>query len=169
MRGAGKLLGLMALLATVWPIALSAQTKLWNNGNGGLIDVTTGLMWQKNTPNPSGGGFVRADYCENLSLSGSSDWRIPTLKEWFSLIDFERKTATATDTFYYDIKSYPDLNRYTRYLTYSYFPDARFPNFEFLIQFSPRSAFAGSPTIVDLENLNDDNLRIVCVANLPSE
>lgn len=157
------------LVFVTWPNQSIAQTKLWNNGSGALVDVTTGLMWQEKMPSPASNGFVNADYCEKLTLSGSSDWRIPSLKEWFSLVDFSRKTATVTDTHYFDIKHYPDLNRYNTYLSFSYFPDDRFPDFQFLVQFSPSSASAVRPITVDVEDLTGGNLRMVCVANLPSE
>lgn len=59
-----------------------------NNGDGTITDNITGLMWQEV---PSTEDFMWADaeeYCNNLSLGGYSDWRMPTVKELFSLQDF---------------------------------------------------------------------------------
>lgn len=68
-----------------------------DNGNGTVTDLNTGLVWQQTTDSDGDGDIDAADkfafaqaqpYCDNLSLGGSSDWRLPTIKELYSLIDF---------------------------------------------------------------------------------
>jgi hypothetical protein len=60
-----------------------------------VLDEITGLMWQRiiDSGPGDGGGFVwpaaRA-HCEELSLAGFSDWRLPTRIELVSLVDFTR-------------------------------------------------------------------------------
>ncbi|MFI3169585.1 MAG: DUF1566 domain-containing protein [Faecalibacterium sp.] len=59
------------------------------NGDGTTTDNNTGLMWETV---PTGGKVSwdgAVEYCESLSLAGYDDWRMPTLKELFSLSDFE--------------------------------------------------------------------------------
>lgn len=61
-----------------------------DNKNGTVTDSNTGLMWQKV---PSSKGFTwkeAIEYCNSLELAGHDDWRIPTLKELFSISDFSR-------------------------------------------------------------------------------
>lgn len=59
-----------------------------DNGNGTITDVNTELMWQQ-TPPIEGMTWAEAkEYCENLECGGYSDWRLPTLKELFSISDF---------------------------------------------------------------------------------
>ncbi len=68
-----------------------------NNGDGTVTDNITGLMWQQTT-DTDGDGDIDVDdkktqsdakiYCENLILAGYTDWRLPTIKESYSLIDF---------------------------------------------------------------------------------
>ncbi|MEJ2418386.1 MAG: DUF1566 domain-containing protein [Exilibacterium sp.] len=60
-----------------------------DNGNGTVSDNNTGLMWEQ-TAGISGGYSVAEaeNYCENLSLSGHSDWRLPSRKELVSIISY---------------------------------------------------------------------------------
>ncbi|MCG8471625.1 MAG: DUF1566 domain-containing protein [Desulfobacterales bacterium] len=67
------------------------------NGNGTVTDLNTGLMWQQ-SPDTNGDGVINASdkvtqaqaetAASNLSLGGHTDWRLPTIKELYSLIDF---------------------------------------------------------------------------------
>ncbi|MFI3266144.1 MAG: DUF1566 domain-containing protein [Rikenellaceae bacterium] len=59
-----------------------------DNGDGTVTDLNTGLTWEQT---PNGGPVTWAEaqqYCEQLSLGGYGDWRLPTLKELFSISDF---------------------------------------------------------------------------------
>jgi len=68
-----------------------------DNGDGTVTDINTGLMWQK-TPDQDGDGNIDYDdkmsYAEaldsaaNFHLGGYNDWRLPTIKEQYSLILF---------------------------------------------------------------------------------
>ena len=59
-----------------------------DNGDSTVSDLNTGLMWQQ-IPVPDEFTWQEAaNYCENLSLAGYDDWRIPSLKELFSISDF---------------------------------------------------------------------------------
>lgn len=58
------------------------------NEDGTVTDLNTGLMWQA-VPTAEGFDWNDAkEYCENLQLGGYDDWRMPTLKELFSISDF---------------------------------------------------------------------------------
>ncbi len=68
-----------------------------DNGDSTITDNVTGLMWQK-SPDTDGDGDIDANdklsYDQavagagTLSLGGYNDWRLPTIKELYSLIDF---------------------------------------------------------------------------------
>lgn len=68
---------------------LKGATMAWqDNGDGTISDLNTGLMWQQ-VPSPATFTWLEAvDYCENLELSSYDDWRIPNLKELYSISDF---------------------------------------------------------------------------------
>ena len=59
-----------------------------DNGNGTITDLNTGLMWQQ-VPSSNDYTWQEAvDYCESLDLNGYDDWRIPSVKELYSISDF---------------------------------------------------------------------------------
>jgi len=68
-----------------------------DNGDGTVTDNVTGLMWQQG-PDTNGDGHIDAAdklscdaaiaWLDSFDLGGYSDWRLPTIKELYSLIDF---------------------------------------------------------------------------------
>ncbi|MFA6010877.1 MAG: DUF1566 domain-containing protein, partial [Desulfobacteraceae bacterium] len=68
--------------------------------SGIIIDNKTGLMWQKESASGNGKTFNDAlTYCENLSLGGYSDWRLPNKNELTSLLSFDRPSPTIDPMF----------------------------------------------------------------------
>ena len=69
-----------------------------SNGDGTVLDVNTGLIW---TSDVYGEGLTY-DQVENevsrFSLGGYSDWRIPTIKELYTLSEFNGETGTNEET-----------------------------------------------------------------------
>ena len=64
-----------------------------------VIDKVTGLEWSQSFFEI--GNFTEAsDYCENLNYGGHDDWRAPTVKELFSIVDWSRYDP-AIDTDYF--------------------------------------------------------------------
>jgi uncharacterized protein DUF1566 len=68
-----------------------------DNGDGTVTDMVTGLMWQQSPDTDGDGDIDAADkltYDEAVSgaassnLGGHDDWRLPTIKEQYSLILF---------------------------------------------------------------------------------
>ena len=57
-----------------------------DNGDGTVTDGNTGLMWQQGEPG-SMNWEDAISYCEDLSLAGYADWRLPNIKELRSIVD----------------------------------------------------------------------------------
>lgn len=66
---------------------LSGDPSYLDNDNGTVTDNITGLMWQKvmGQKLTYQEAFQKA---ESLSLGGYSDWRVPSIKELYSIIQF---------------------------------------------------------------------------------
>jgi hypothetical protein len=58
-----------------------------DNGNGTITDNITGLIWQKAPYTDTLSWEQSLTYADTLSLSGTSDWRLPNIKELQSIID----------------------------------------------------------------------------------
>ncbi|MCP5106827.1 MAG: DUF1566 domain-containing protein [bacterium] len=78
------------------------------NGNGTITDNNTGLMWQK-TPGDKLLWSEAMGNASSFNLAGYTDWRVPTIKELYSLIKFNGITGTSAanatpylDTTYFD-------------------------------------------------------------------
>jgi hypothetical protein len=92
-------------------IFLNPQLSYIDNGDGTVTDKYTGLMWKKcsepdTTADCSGmpNVYTWADaisQCENLTYAGYSDWRLPNMKELFSLIKYEGSSGPYIDTTYF--------------------------------------------------------------------
>lgn len=75
------------------------QSNFVDNGDGTVTDTSTGLMWQQETAG-SMNWEGAISYCENLSLAGYDDWRLPNRNELQSLVDYSRD-GPAIDTSYF--------------------------------------------------------------------
>jgi hypothetical protein len=76
-----------------------------DNGDGTVTDLNTGLMWQK-TSDFNGDGKIDSQdkmsfdnalqYADAFTLAGHDDWRLPTIKELYSLMNFSGRTGTGS-------------------------------------------------------------------------
>lgn len=73
------------------------QPQYQDNGDGTITDLVTGLMWQKSADMDGDGDIDAADKvtyeeafagASTFNLGGYADWRLPTIKELYSLILF---------------------------------------------------------------------------------
>lgn len=94
-----------------------------DNGDGTITDNVTGLIWQQDP----GDKLDWEDAVNGLddfneeALGGHSDWRIPTIKELYSLVQFSGMTRTSSDT------STPYID--TDYFVFLYGDEAGEPRF----------------------------------------
>ncbi len=71
-----------------------------DHGDGTVTDNATGLTWQKAGPVDAMTWQQALAYCEGISLGGSTDWRLPTVKELQSLAHYDH-VAPSIDPGYF--------------------------------------------------------------------
>jgi hypothetical protein len=71
-----------------------------DNMDGTVTDTYSGLMWQQATAPGTYTWEEALSYCENLTLAGYADWRLPDVNEIQSIVDYTRYNP-AIDTTYF--------------------------------------------------------------------
>lgn len=69
------------------------QAQYTDHGDGTVSDQVTGLMWSKAVDLRKVSLKEALDMAASLRLGGHADWRVPTVKELYSLIDFRGRTG----------------------------------------------------------------------------
>jgi len=93
------------------------------NGNGTVTDTSSGLMWQEDTARDQEDDYDSMSwehalaYCEDLNLGCHTDWRLPTIKEFRSLVDYTRYEPAINTTYFPNTKP---VNKYWSSTTDAY-------------------------------------------------
>ncbi len=87
-----------------------ATPRYYDNKDGTVSDLVTNLMWQKAHNSKRLGFYEAKKACETLQLGGFDDWRLPSIKELFSLADFRGTISKRyyIDTSYFELKEASD-------------------------------------------------------------
>jgi hypothetical protein len=78
-------------------------TRLTDNLNGTVTDNLTGLIWEQKTSDNKDYSYTWQEalaYCENLSLAGYDNWRLPNIHELHSIIDYQRVSPAIDSTYF---------------------------------------------------------------------
>ena len=59
-----------------------------DNGDGTVTDNVTGLVWTQDQSDQSMDWSQAPNYCETLTTGDITDWRVPNIKELWSIRDF---------------------------------------------------------------------------------
>lgn len=107
-----------------------------DNGDETVTDLNTKLLWQK-TPDFEKHAFYKSEaYCASLDLGGRSDWRLPTIKELYSLVDFRGELLM------------PEQGEARPYLDADYL-DFEYPNPPYTGQYWSSTIYVKGPVIND--------------------
>ena len=84
-------IGLTFCLAT----KVVANTDTWvANGDGTVTDVASGLIWQQQDDSIARTQANAITYCQELSLAGNNNWRLPNIKELTSIVDYRAENPS---------------------------------------------------------------------------
>ena len=107
------------------------QPSYVDNGDGTVTDLNTGLMWQK-TPGEKLAWYEAASGAQTFNLAGYRDWRLPSIKELYSLINFNGVTGMSArdgtpyiDTKYFDFE-YGDTSAGERHIDAQYWSSTKY-------------------------------------------
>ncbi len=78
------------------------QPSYTDNGDGTVTDNVTGLLWTQDQSDRSMDWSEAPGYCESVAVGGITDWRVPSLKELWSIRDFSEGWHWV-DTYYFDL------------------------------------------------------------------
>ena len=90
--------------AVIVLVALPSYADLRDKGDGTVRDGSSGLQWTQQGNGEEINHPDSVDFCENLSLAGFDDWRLPTLEEAITLFRPEGKPK---NRYSYRDKDYP--------------------------------------------------------------
>ncbi|MBW6519979.1 MAG: DUF1566 domain-containing protein [Desulfoarculaceae bacterium] len=105
------LMGGLLLAPPVWAGPYAAS-------NGAVTDQRTGLVWQQQDDGQVRTWEAAIAYCEGLTLTNQSDWRLPNVKELESITDDDRWSPAIDPIFTGTSASF-----YWSSTTYALYPD----------------------------------------------
>jgi hypothetical protein len=71
-----------------------------DNGDGTVTDNVTGLMWQQAVPATTHDSADAVAYCQTLTLAGHGDWRLPSMIELVSIVDYGHGGPSIDPTYF---------------------------------------------------------------------
>ncbi len=71
-----------------------------DNGDGTVTDNVTGLVWQKRDDGLMRDSISANNYCSSLNLGGQTGWRLPSLVELISIVNYGALSPSINPTYF---------------------------------------------------------------------
>ncbi len=99
-----------------------------DNGDGTVTDDVTGLVWAQDLSDSSMSWEDANEYCESLELGGYDDWRLPTVKELWSLRDYSQGWPWIDTNYFYLVGDGSDLAQHHSWTSNLYLVESEYQN-----------------------------------------
>ena len=99
-----------------------------DNGDGTVTDNVTGLTWAQSLSESSMSWKDAVEYCENLTLGGYDDWRLPSLKELWSIRDYSMGWPWVDTEYFYLVGDGTELNQHHSWSSTLYLVESEYQN-----------------------------------------
>ncbi len=104
LKGVNKIVELLSSQKTNIVAVKTPEVKLGDGrfidcGDGTIKDTKTGLMWQKEGSQESMSQKEAEKYCQKSDVGGHKDWRLPTVEELTSIVDYKKYNPAINDVF----------------------------------------------------------------------
>ena len=99
-----------------------------DNGDGTITDKVTDLDWTQDLSGASMPWSDASGYCESLTLGSLSDWRLPTVKELWSIRDFSTGWPWVDTDYFYLVGDGSDQRQHHSWTSNLYLIESEFQN-----------------------------------------
>ena len=99
-----------------------------DNGDGTITDNVTGLVWTQDISSYSMPWSDAASYCESLDTGDVTDWRLPNLKELWSLRDFSQGWPWVDTDYFYLVGDGSQLAQHHSWSSNLYLVESEYQN-----------------------------------------
>ena len=99
-----------------------------DNWDGTVTDNVTGLVWTQNVSSYAMPWSDASSYCESLTTGGYSDWRLPSVKELWSIRDFSQGWPWVDTDYFYLVGDGSDQRQQHSWTSNRYLVESEYQN-----------------------------------------
>ena len=99
-----------------------------DNGDGTINDNITGLIWTQSISTFSMTWDQASKYCDTLTIGGYTDWRLPTVKELWSIRDFSMGWPWVDTDYFYLVGDGSELGKHHSWTATPYLVEDEYQN-----------------------------------------
>ncbi len=99
-----------------------------DNGDGTITDNVTGLVWTQEISSYAMPWSDAAGYCESLETGGYTDWRLPTVKELWSIRDYSQGWPWVDTDYFYLVGDGSELAQHHSWTSDLYLVESEYQN-----------------------------------------
>ncbi|RPD94096.1 DUF1566 domain-containing protein [Aureibaculum marinum] len=99
-----------------------------DNGNGVITDNITGLEWTQSLSEAAMPWSDASKYCDTLTTGGYTDWRLPTVKELWSIRDFSQGWPWVDTDYFYLVSDGSEQRQHHSWTSNKYLVKSEYQN-----------------------------------------